>query len=116
MFISNAYAQGAGGQGAGGQAAGGEFFQIGFLVVLFGLFYFIAIRPQRKRQKEHQAMVGALSKGDEVITSSGILGKITGLDDNYITLQVASNVNLKFQRVHINAVLPKGTLKSVGAE
>ncbi len=111
MFISNAYAQ-----GAGGQAAGGEFFQIGFLVVLFGLFYFIAIRPQRKRQKEHQAMVGALSKGDEVITSSGILGKITGLDDNYITLQVASNVNLKFQRVHINAVLPKGTLKSVGAE
>lgn len=111
MFIANAYAQ-----GASGQPAGGDLFQIGFLVVLFGLFYFIAIRPQRKRQKEHQAMVSALSKGDEVITSSGMLGKITGLDDNYITLTVANNVELKFQRVHVNAVLPKGTLKSVGAE
>ncbi len=110
MFIANAYAQG------GGQPAGGELFQIGFLVVLFGLFYFIAIRPQRKRQKEHQEMVSALGKGDEVITSSGMLGKITGLDENYVTINVASNVDLKFQRVHINAVLPKGTLKSVGAE
>lgn len=111
MFISNAYAQ-----GAGPQPAGGELFQIGFLVVLFGLFYFIAIRPQRKRQKEHQEMVSALKKGDEVITSSGMLGKITGLDDGYVTLSVANNVELKFQRVHINAVLPKGTLKSVGSE
>jgi preprotein translocase subunit YajC len=83
---------------------------------MFVIFYVIAIRPQRKRQKEHQEMVSALAKGDEVITSSGILGKITGLDDNYITLTVANNVNLKFQRSYINAVLPKGTLKSVGAE
>jgi len=111
MFIANAYAQ-----GAGGQPAGGELFQIGFLVVLFGLFYFIAIRPQRKRQKEHQEMISALSKGDEVITSSGMLGKITGLDDNYVTLQVAGDVSLKFQRVHVNAVLPKGTLKSIDAD
>lgn len=111
MFIANAYAQ-----GAGGQAAGGELFQIGFLVVLFGLFWFIAIRPQRKRQKEHSEMVSALKKGDEVITSSGMLGKISALDDNYITLNVANNVDLKFQRVHVTAVLPKGTLKSVGAE
>ncbi|EED35005.1 preprotein translocase, YajC subunit [Luminiphilus syltensis NOR5-1B] len=111
MFIQNAYAQ-----AAGGQPAGGELFQIGFLVVLFGLFYFIAIRPQRKRQKEHQEMVDALKKGDEVITSSGMLGKITGIDDNYIVLSVTNNVELKFQRAHINAVLPKGTLKSVGVE
>lgn len=111
MFVANAYAQ------AGGPPpAGGELFQIGFLIVLFGLFYFIAIRPQRKRQKEHQEMVSALKKGDEVITSSGMLGKITGLDDNYVTLSVANNVELKFQRVHVNAVLPKGTLKSVGTE
>tara|TARA_B110000503_G_scaffold502_1_gene739 strand:- start:317 stop:652 length:336 start_codon:yes stop_codon:yes gene_type:complete len=111
MFISNAYAQ-----GANDQAAGGELFQIGFLVVLFALFWFIAIRPQRKRQKEHTEMVSALKKGDEVITSSGILGKISALDENYITLNVASNVELKFQRAHVTAVLPKGTLKSVGAE
>ncbi len=91
-------------------------FRLAFLVFMFVVFYVMAIRPQRKRQKEHQAMVAALAKGDEVITASGILGKIVGLDDNYISLQVANNVNLKFQRSYINAVLPKGTLKSVGAE
>ena len=111
MFISSAYAQ-----AQGAQRAGGEFFQLGFLVVLFAIFYFIAIRPQRKRQKEHQQMVSALQKGDEVITSSGILGKITGLDEHYIQLNVASGVDMKMQRVYVNAVLPKGTLKSVGAE
>jgi preprotein translocase subunit YajC len=111
MFISSAYAQ-----AQGGQPAGGEFFQLGFLVVLFAIFYFIAIRPQRKRQKEHQQMVSALQKGDEVITSSGILGKITALDEHYIQLNVASGVDMKMQRVYVNAVLPKGTLKSVGAE
>jgi len=89
-------------------------FQILFLVGLFVLFYFIAIRPQRKRQKEHQQMVSALSKGDEVVTSSGILGKVTSLDDNYMVLNVANNVEMKFQRVHVHAVLPKGTLKSIG--
>ena len=111
MFISSAYAQ-----AQGAQPAGGEFFQLGFLVVLFAIFYFIVIRPQRKRQKEHQQMVSALQKGDEVITSSGILGKITGLDEHYIQLNVASGVDMKMQRVYVNAVLPKGTLKSVGAE
>jgi len=111
MFISSAYAQ-----AQGAQPAGGEFFQLGFLVVLFAIFYFIAIRPQRKRQKEHQQMVSALQKGDEVITSSGILGKITGLDEHYIQLNVASGVDMKMKRVYVNAVLPKGTLKSVGAE
>ena len=85
------------------------------LVGLFVLFYFIAIRPQRKRQKEHAAMVAALAKGDEVVTSSGILGKISALDDSYVVLSVANNVDLKFQRVHIHAVLPKGTLKSISS-
>ena len=88
-------------------------FQIFFLVGLFVLFYFIAIRPQRKRQKEHTELVAALSKGDEVATSSGILGKVTALDDNYMVLTVANNVDMKFQRVHVHAVLPKGTLKSL---
>lgn len=111
MFISHAYAQ-----QAGAAQPSGDLFSIGLLVFMFVVFYLIAIRPQRKRQKEHQDMVAALAKGDEVITASGILGKIVGLDDNYISLQVAANVNLKFQRSYINAVLPKGTLKSVGAE
>jgi len=109
LFIANAHAQ-----TAGAAPAGGEMFQILFLVGLFVLFYFIAIRPQRKRQKEHAEMVGALSKGDEVVTSSGILGKVTGLDDSYLVLNVANNVEMKFQRVHVHAVLPKGTLKSIG--
>ncbi len=108
FFVANAHAQ-----TAGQPAAGGEMFQIVFLIGLFVLFYFIAIRPQRKRQKEHADMVSALEKGNEVITTSGILGKITRLEDNFVVLQVADNVELKFQRSYINAVLPKGTLKSI---
>lgn len=110
FFINSAWAQA---EGAAPQG-GGELFQIVFLVGLFALFYFIAIRPQRKRQKEHAAMVSALSKGDEVVTTSGILGRITSLDDNYMVLNVANNVDMKFQRIHVHAVLPKGTLKSIG--
>jgi preprotein translocase subunit YajC len=109
LLIASAQAQ------TGAQPApGGELFQILFLVGLFALFYFIAIRPQRKRQKEHQALVAALGKGDEVVTTAGILGKITALDDNYIVLNVADKVDMKFQRLHVHAVLPKGTLKSIG--
>ncbi len=108
FFIPEAHAQ-----AAAQPAAGGDMFQIFFLIGLFALFYFIAIRPQRKRQKEHSDMVEALSKGDEVATSSGILGKINKLEDNFVVLQVADNVELKFQRSYISAVLPKGTLKSI---
>ncbi len=108
LFVASAHAQ-----AAGEPAQGGEMFQIFFLIGLFVLFYFIAIRPQRKRQKEHTEMVSALNKGDEVVTTSGILGKISRLEDNFVVLQVADNVELKFQRSYINAVLPKGTLKSI---
>lgn len=108
LFIASAHAQ-----AEGAAPPGGELFQIFFLVGLFVLFYFIAIRPQRKRQKEHTEMVSALGKGDEVVTTSGILGKINRLEDNFVVLQVADNVELKFQRSFINAVLPKGTLKSI---
>lgn len=108
FFISQAHAQ-----AAGSQPAGGELFQLGFLVVLFVMFYFLAIRPQRKRQKEHQAMVAALGKGDEVVTSGGILGKVVRLDDHYVVLQVGDNMELKFQRAMVNAVLPKGTIKAI---
>ncbi|MEM1154625.1 MAG: preprotein translocase subunit YajC [Pseudomonadota bacterium] len=109
LFIASAHAQ-----AEGAPPGGGELFQILFLVGLFVLFYFIAIRPQRKRQKEHQQLVASMNKGDEVVTSSGILGKITSLDENYMVLNVANNVDMKFQRVHVHAVLPKGTLKSIG--
>lgn len=108
FFISQAHAQG-GAQPAGG----GELFQLGFLVVLFVLFYVLAIRPQRKRQKEHTEMVAALAKGDEVVTSGGILGKVVRLDDHYVVLQVGDNMELKFQRVMVSAVLPKGTIKAI---
>ncbi|WP_116364006.1 preprotein translocase subunit YajC [Parahaliea mediterranea] len=109
LFIASAHAQ-----AGAAPAPGGEIFQIVFLVGIFALFYFIAIRPQRKRQKEHAQMVAALAKGDEVVTSSGILGRISALDENYIVLTVADKVDMKFQRVHVHAVLPKGTLKSIG--
>ncbi len=108
FFISQAHAQ-----AASPQPAGGDLFQLGFLVVLFVMFYFLAIRPQRKRQKEHQAMVAALGKGDEVVTSGGILGKVVRLDDHYVVLQVGDNMELKFQRAMVNAVLPKGTIKAI---
>lgn len=110
FFISQAHAQAAGPAGA---PPGGELFQIGFLVLMFVLFYFLAIRPQRKRQKEHTEMVSALSKGDEVVTVSGILGKINKLDEDYLVLQVSDNVELKFQRSAVHAVLPKGTIKAI---
>lgn len=108
FFISQAHAQ-----GAAQQPAGGELFQLGFLVVLFVLFYVLAIRPQRKRQKEHAEMVSALAKGDEVVTSGGILGKVVRLDDHYVVLQVGDNMELKFQRMMVSAVLPKGTIKAI---
>lgn len=106
-FISQAHAQ------AAGQPAEGGMIQLVMLVGLFVMFYFIAIRPQRKRQKEHTEMVSALSKGDEVVTTSGILGKISKLEGDYLVLSVSDNVELKFQRHSIHAVLPKGTLKSI---
>jgi preprotein translocase subunit YajC len=111
LFIAQAHAQ-----SAGSPPPGGELFQIFFLVGLFVLFYFIAIRPQRKRQKEHQELVSNLAKGDEIVTTSGILGRVAKLDDNYMVLTVADKVEMKFQRVHVHAVLPKGTLKNIGAE
>jgi len=78
---------------------------------LFAFMYFIIIRPQRKRQKEHESLMSGLSKGDEVVLSSGMLGKISDIDEHYITVKAADNIELKFQKVAVHAVLPKGTLK-----
>ena len=80
---------------------------------LFALMYFMLIRPQRKRQKEHQSLVESLNKGDEIVLSSGLLGRINKLEGDYLVVQVADNVELKFQKIAVHAVLPKGTIKSV---
>lgn len=109
FFIPEAYAQAAAAQ----PSPNSSLFQILFLGGLFAVFYFLAIRPQRKRQKEHANMVAAIAKGDEVVTTSGILGKVNKTDDDYVVLQVADNVELKFQKSAVHAVLPKGTLKSI---
>ena len=108
FFISSAHAQA---QGAAGPQD--QWFSLVFLGLLFVVFYFMAIRPQRKRQKEHADMVSNLQKGDEVVTSSGILGKVVRTEEGYACLKVADNVELKFQKAAVHAVLPKGTLKSI---
>lgn len=83
-------------------------------IVGFGLiFYFLIWRPQSKRAKELKSLVDSLAKGDEVITTSGMLGKINKVDDHYVSLQVADNVELKMQKTAVAAVLPKGTIKSI---
>jgi len=86
------------------------------LVMFGGLFlfmYFLIIRPQRKRQKEHANLVEALGKGDEVVMTSGMLGKITKLEGDYVVLEVSNSLELKFQKSAVHAVLPKGTIKAI---
>lgn len=86
------------------------------LVMFGGLFlfmYLLIIRPQRKRQKEHKNLTSSLSKGDEVVLTSGLLGKIVDINDDYLVIAAGENVQLKFQRVAVHAVLPKGTIKSI---
>ena len=82
------------------------------LIILFAVFYFLLIRPQSKRAKEHKNMVASLAKGDEVVTSGGILGVISEIDDNYATLKIADNVEIKVQRPSISTLVPKGTIKN----
>ncbi len=106
FLISNAYAQAAGG------AATNPLLQFAPLVILFGIFYFMLIRPQMKRAKEQRSMAAALAKGDEVITTGGLLGRIEDISESFITLEVAPNVKLKLQKGAVTTVLPKGTLKS----
>jgi preprotein translocase subunit YajC len=81
------------------------------LVLMFGVLYFVMIRPQMKRQKEHKAMVEALGKGDEVVTAGGMLGKVTKVADDFLTVEVADGVDIRLQRTAVTQVLPKGTVK-----
>ncbi|HSC06916.1 MAG TPA: preprotein translocase subunit YajC [Steroidobacteraceae bacterium] len=106
FFIDNAWAQAAPAQQGG---------SLGFILMMglfFVIFYFMLIRPQSKRAKEHRAMLSALAAGDEVVTSGGILGRVVEVGDNFITLEVASGVQLKVQKGQVAALMPKGTVKS----
>lgn len=100
-------------------APGGENALMGMLpiILMFVILYFLMIRPQMKRQKAHRNMVSALAKGDEVITSGGMLGKVTKVGDNYLTVEIAQSgdksIETLVQRSSVTAVLPKGTIKSI---
>jgi preprotein translocase subunit YajC len=83
------------------------------LVVIFVVFYFLLIRPQTKKAKEHKQMVEALGKGDEVVTNGGLLGRISRVGDNFIELEVTDQVTVKVQRQAISNVMPKGTIKGL---
>jgi preprotein translocase subunit YajC len=105
FFIQNAWAGTA-------QSSDGGFINLIMLVVLFVVFYFLLIRPQTKRAKEHKQMVDSLAKGDEIVTNGGVLGRIVNLGDNFIVLEIATNTEIKVQRQSIAAVMPKGTMKN----
>ena len=107
MIISSAFAQ--------SPAGGGDSGLLGFLpiILMFALLYFLMIRPQMKRAKETKAMIEALQKGDEVITAGGVVGRISKLGDQYITLEIAPNTEIVVQISAVQVPLPKGTIKSV---
>ncbi|MEE9357946.1 preprotein translocase subunit YajC [Candidatus Vondammii sp. HM_W22] len=107
FFISDAMAEAAPGVLAGGWE--GLILPIGLIVML----YFLMIRPQMKRQKEHAKVVGALEKGDEVQTDGGLMGKITDLGDNFSKIEIADGVEVKIRRQSISSVMPKGTLQEL---
>ncbi|TYL47627.1 preprotein translocase subunit YajC [Marinomonas sp. IMCC 4694] len=105
-LISPAYAE------AGASSDAGIFNLVllaGFVVI----FYFLMWRPQAKRTKEHKNLIASLTKGTEVVTGGGVLGKVSKVDDNYVVLEVSEGVEMKFQKSSVAAVLPKGTLKSI---
>ena len=106
FFINDAMAQDAGGQA-------GTLELILPLLLMFGIFYFLLIRPQQKKAKEHKNLVGSLKKGDEIITTGGILAKITDVDESFLTCKIAENVEIKVQSHAVSTVLPKGTIKKL---
>jgi preprotein translocase subunit YajC len=110
VFISSAFAQTAPAAAADGGMQSSLMSMLP-LVLMFVVLYFVMIRPQMKKSKEHRAMIDALAKGDEVATGGGILGKVTKLGDSYLSLEVASGVEIQIQRSAVVQVLPKGSIK-----
>jgi preprotein translocase subunit YajC len=111
FFISNAYAAAAPAAAAENPMTGMLFF-VGMIVI----FYFLLIRPQQKRAKDHRKMVEAIGKGDEIVTNGGVLGKIVDVGEQYLTIEIADGVNIKLQRHAVATVLPKGSLKAAEKE
>ncbi|GAB3365410.1 preprotein translocase subunit YajC [Giesbergeria sinuosa] len=111
VFISSAFAQTAPAAAAGGGDIMSTLQSMLPLVLMFVVLYFVMIRPQMKRQKEHRAMVDALAKGDEVVIGGGLLGKVSKLSDQILHIEVANGVEIQVQRMAISQVLPKGSLK-----
>jgi preprotein translocase subunit YajC len=107
MFFSEAWAQ------APAAGAGGGYESILLIGAMFAVLYFLMIRPQMKRAKEHKSMVDALQKGDEVVTSGGVLGRISKIGEGYVSVEIAPNVEIQVQRVAVQTVLPKGTIKNI---
>ena len=106
MFIKEAWAQ-------AGAPPGGDLWSMLPIVLMFVVLYFIMIRPQMKRAKEHKTMVDALQKGDEVITGGGVLGRITKVSEAYVTVEIAPNTEVSVQKAAVQTLLPKGTIKSI---
>ena len=110
MFISNAYAQTT---TAADPGLMGSLTTFAPLIIMFVVMYFLMIRPQQKRQKEAKAMMDALTKGDEVVTAGGILGRVVQVKDAYVTLEIATGTEMIVQKNAVTTLLPKGTLKSL---
>lgn len=106
MLINPAWAQSA-------PAAGGGYESLILIVLMFGVLYFLMIRPQMKRAKEHKTMIEALQKGDEVVAAGGVLGRISKISEGYVTLEIAEKVEVQIQRAAVQLVLPKGTIKNI---
>ena len=106
MFITEAWAQAA-------APGGADLMSMLPIILMFVVLYFVMIRPQMKRAKEHKAMVDALQKGDEVVAAGGVLGRIIAVTDAYITVEIAANTEVTVQRGAVQTLLPKGTIKSV---
>ena len=111
MFITSAFAQTAPAAAAAGGDMQSSLMSMLPLVLMFVVLYFVMIRPQMKKQKEHKAMIDAIAKGDEVATVGGVLGKVSKLGDSYVSLEVANGVEIQLQRSAVVQVLPKGSIK-----
>jgi preprotein translocase subunit YajC len=105
-LIPSAWAQ------ASGPSSSGQIAPLLMMVVFIAIFYVLLIRPQQKKSKDHQAMLAKLSVGDEVVTSGGILGRVTEVGDTFVTLEIADAVRIKVQKAQVTSLMPKGTLKS----
>ena len=110
FFISDAMAEAAPSAAGAGDPLASLILPVGLIV----LFYFFLIRPQSKRAKEHKEMVSGLQKGEEVVTSGGLLGKITAVGENFITLEISKGITIQVQRSSVQTIMPKGTMKEQG--